>query len=210
MKIVAALTDPAHASLAEQQGADIIELRFDLMETDPAEAVRQCRSLSSLPIIATFRSEREGGRYFGSGDEWEDRIRPLLPMVDFVDVEQGFARNAACVKEAGKKIIASHHAPMMMPLHVLFVLERELRSYGDIVKIIVTPRDKNDIIELLAFTSEVKLPLCTGVMGSTFRFARAVLPLFGSELVYCHVGSTTAEGQYSVEEFVRLRKMLVG
>ena len=210
MKIVAALTDPANASLAEQQGADFIELRFDLMETDPAEAVRQCRNLSSLPIIATFRSAQEGGRYFGTAEEWEDRIRPLLPLVDFVDVEQGFARNAVCVKEAGKKIIASHHAPIMMPLHVLFVLERELRSYGDIVKIIVTPRSESDIIELIAFTNEIKLPICTGVMGSTFRFARAVLPLFGSELVYCHVGSATAEGQYSVEEFVRLRKMLVG
>jgi len=210
MKIVAALTDPACASLAEQQGADIIELRLDLMETDPAEAVQQCRKLSSLPVIATFRSAQEGGRYFGNGDEWEKKIRPILPLVDFVDVEQGFSRNAGCVKEAGKKIIASHHAPIMMPLHVLFVLERELRMYGDIVKIIVTPQNENDIIELLAFTHEIKLPICTGVMGSRFRFARAVLPLFGSELVYCHAGAATAEGQYSVEEFVQLKKMLLG
>jgi 3-dehydroquinate dehydratase-1 len=209
MKIVAALTDPADASLAKTQGADMIELRFDLMETDPAEAVRQCRSISSLPIIATFRSAQEGGRYFGNGEEWEKKIRPLLPFVDYVDVEQQFMRNAACVKEAGKKIIASHHAPMMMPLPVLFVLERELRMYGDIVKIIVTPQNENDIIELIAFTHEIKLPLCTGVMGSKYRFARAVLPLFGSELVYCHVGTTTAEGQYSVEEFVQLKKMLM-
>ncbi len=210
MKIVAALTDPADASLAQQQGADILELRLDLMEIDPARAVQQCRSLSSLPVIATFRSAQEGGRYFGNGDEWEQKIRPLLPLVDFVDVEQQFRRNAACIKEAGKKIIASHHAPIMMPLPVLFVLERELRAFGDIVKIIMTPQNENDIIELLAFTHEIKLPLCTGVMGSRFRFARAVLPLFGSELVYCHVGKTTAEGQYSVEEFVQLKKLLLG
>jgi 3-dehydroquinate dehydratase I len=210
MKIVAALTDPADASLAVRQGADIIELRFDLMETDPVEAVRQCRSHSSLPIIATFRSAREGGRFFGNGDEWEAKIKPLLPLVDYVDVEQQFVRNAVCVKEAGKMIIASHHAPIMMPLPVLFVLERELRSYGDIVKIIVTPQNENDIIELIAFTHEIKRPVCTGVMGSRFRFARAVLPLFGSELVYCHVGKTTAEGQYSVEEFVQLKKLLSG
>jgi 3-dehydroquinate dehydratase I len=210
MKIVAALTDPADASLAVRQGADIIELRLDLMETDPVEAVRQCRSLSSLPIIATFRSAREGGRFFGNSDEWEAKIKPLLPLVDYVDVEQQFARNAVCAKEAGIKIIASHHAPIMMPLPVLFVLERELRAYGDIVKIIMTPQNENDIIELIAFTNEIKRPVCTGVMGSRFRFARAVLPLFGSELVYCHVGKTTAEGQYSVEEFVQLRAMLVG
>ncbi|WP_321508500.1 type I 3-dehydroquinate dehydratase [uncultured Methanoregula sp.] len=210
MKIVAALTDPADAALAEKEGADMIELRLDLMEIDPVAAVQQCRKLSQLPIIATFRSAQEGGRYFGDGDEWEKKILPVLPLVDYVDVEQRFARNAACVKLAGKKIIASHHAPIMMPLPVLFVLERELRAFGDIVKIIMTPQNENDIIELLAFTHEIKLPICTGVMGSRFRFARAVLPLFGSELVYCHVGKTTAEGQYSVGEFVQLKKMLLG
>jgi len=209
MKIVAALTDPKDASLAASEGADMIELRLDLMETDPKKAVQQCRKLSSLPIIATFRSAREGGQYFGDGDEWEKKIRPILPLVDYVDVEQSFMRNAGCVKAAKKKIIASHHAPIMMPLPVLFVLERELRAYGDIVKIIMTPQDENDIIELIAFTHEVKLPICTGVMGSRFRFARAVLPLFGSELVYCHLGKTTAEGQFSVAEFVQLKKLLM-
>jgi 3-dehydroquinate dehydratase-1 len=210
MKIIAALTDPADAALAQQQGADMIELRLDLMETGPEEAVQQCRKLSHLPVIATFRSAQEGGRYFGNGDEWEKKIRSILPLVDYVDVEQQFMRNAACVKEAGKKIIASHHAPIMMSLPVLFVLERELRAYGDIVKIIVTPQNENDIIELIAFTHEIKMPLCTGVMGNRFRFARAVLPLFGSELVYCHVGKTTAEGQYSVAEFRQLVKLLNG
>nr|WP_319375507.1 type I 3-dehydroquinate dehydratase [uncultured Methanoregula sp.] len=210
MKIIAALTDPADASLAQQQGADMIELRLDLVETGPEEAVQQCRKHSNLPVIATFRSAQEGGRYFGNGDEWEKKIRSVLPLVEYVDVEQQFMRNAACVKEAGKKIIASHHAPIMMPLPVLFVLERELRAYGDIVKIIVTPQNENDIIELIAFTHEIKMPICTGVMGSKFRFARAVLPLFGSEFVYCHVGKTTAEGQYSVEEFRQLVKLLNG
>jgi 3-dehydroquinate dehydratase-1 len=208
MKIVAALTDPADAVLAAEQGADLIELRFDLIVTDPLAAVQQCKKLAKIPVIATFRSAQEGGQYFGSPEEWEQKIRPVLPFVEYVDVEQQFMRNAACVREAGKKIIASHHAPIMMPLPVLFVLERELRAYGDIVKIIVTPQNENDIIELIAFTHEIKMPLCTGVMGSRFRFARAVLPLFGSELVYCHVGKTTAEGQYSVEEFRQLQKLL--
>jgi 3-dehydroquinate dehydratase-1 len=209
MKIVAALTDPLQASRAEKQGADMIELRFDLMEGSPLKLVQQCKKASSLPVIATLRSGKEGGRFFGTGEEWEKKIRPLLSLVDYVDVEHQYVKNAVCVKEAGTKIIASHHAPVMMPLHVLFVLERELRAYGDIVKIIVTPSNAEDIIELIAFTHAVKQPICCGVMGSAFRYARAVLPLFGSELVYCHMGETTAEGQYSVEEFVQLKKLLL-
>jgi 3-dehydroquinate dehydratase-1 len=96
----------------------------------------------------------------------------------------------------------------MLPLHILFVLEQELRSYGDIPKIIVTPTNEDDLIDLIAFTRAAKKPICTGVMGAQFRYARAILPLFGSAFVYCHTGVPTAEGQYSVEEFVTLAKML--
>jgi 3-dehydroquinate dehydratase-1 len=208
MKIVAALTDPSCASAAQEQGADIVELRFDLMEGDPLLLVRQCRKICSLPIIATFRSAQEGGRYFGDADEWLGKIRPVIPLVDYVDIEQRFSIHAAVVREAEKTIIASHHTSGMVPLHVLFALERELRMVGDIPKIIVTPANEDDIIDLISFTRAAKKPVCTGVMGTAFRYARAILPLFGSELVYCSAGEATAEGQYSVEEFCALMKLL--
>lgn len=208
MKIVAALTDPAHASRAQEQGADMIELRFDLIEGDPLSCVQTCKDVCSLPIIATLRSAQEGGQFFGDTGVWYEKIRPLIPLVDYVDIEQRFASCALQVKEAGKTIIASHHSGEMLPLHVLFVMERELRAYGDMVKIIVTPANAEDIIELIAFTHAVKGPVCTGVMGAQFRFARVILPFFGSELIYCHVGTATAAGQYSVQEFVRLMELM--
>lgn len=208
MQIVASLTDPSQAALAQEQGAGIIELRFDLMDGDPVGLVQQCQKTCNLPIIATIRSAREGGRYFGSPEEWAKKIEPVIPLVDYVDIEQQFAAHAAMVKQAGKKIIASHHSAQMMPLHVLFVLEQELRSYGDIPKIIVTPGNEDDLIDLVAFTRAAKKPICTGVMGASFRYARAVLPLFGSEFVYCHTGTPTADGQYSVKDYVILAKLL--
>jgi 3-dehydroquinate dehydratase-1 len=210
MKIIAALTDPLDASRAQEQGADIVELRFDMMAGDPVNLVQRCRENCSLPVIATIRSAQEGGQFFGDAGAWFERMRPVIPLVEFIDVEQGFASNAIRIKEAGKQIIASHHAGQMMPFHELFILERDLRTFGDIVKIIVTPRNEDDIIELIAFTHAIKKPICTGVMGEPFRYARAILPLFGSELVYCHTGNRTAEGQYSVQEFVSLVKLLTG
>jgi 3-dehydroquinate dehydratase-1 len=210
MKIVAALTDPAHASTAQEQGADIAELRFDLIAGDPVSIVQACRDACSMPIIATVRSAEEGGKFSGSAEEWFEKIRAVIPLVDYVDVEQRFSPCTTKVKQAGKMIIASHHAGKMIPLHDLFLLERDLRVYGDIVKIIVTPLEENDIINLIAFTHAIKKPLCTGVMGTRFRYARAILPLFGSHLVYCHAGTETAEGQYSVDEFVRLMALLKG
>ena len=152
--------------------------------------VRQCKKVCPLPVIATLRSAQEGGRYFGSPEEWAQKIAPVIPLVDYVDVEQQFAREAGPVTAAGRAIIASHHEAQMMPLHVLFVLEQELRAYGDIPKIIVTPGNEDDLIDLIAFTRAAKKPVCTGVMGTSFRYARVILPLFGSEFVYCHTGGT--------------------
>ncbi|OPY38505.1 MAG: 3-dehydroquinate dehydratase [Methanoregula sp. PtaU1.Bin051] len=208
MHVVAALTDPADAALGEEQGADMAELRLDLTGGDFVRQVEQCRKNCSLPIIATLRSVDEGGRFSGSADEWAAAIAPVIPLVDYVDVEQRFARHAVLVRAAGKKIIASHHAGRMVPLSALFAMERELRAFGDIPKIIVTPATQDDVVELIAFTSAATKPVCTGVMGSEFRYARAILPLFGSELVYCSVGTPTAEGQYAVAEFKALQKML--
>ena len=208
MKIVAALTDPAHAARAQEQGADIVELRFDLIEGDPADLVQTCKEVCSLPVIATIRSAQEGGQFFGNAGEWFERIRPVIPLVEYIDVEERFASIAPQIKEAGKTIISSHHEARMLPLHELCRLERDLRAFGDIVKIVVTPCDEEDIIELIAFTHAIKKPLCTSVMGSRFRYARAILPLFGSELVYCHTGNHTAEGQYSVQEFISLITLL--
>jgi len=208
MKIVAALTDPALASLAQEQGADMVELRFDLIEGDPVSSVNICKKECSLPVIATIRSAQEGGQFFGDTVSWYEKIRPLIPLVDVVDIEQQFEPYASLVKEEGKTIIASHHYGDMMMLPELFDTERKLRAYGDIVKIIVTPKNQEDIIELIAFTHAIKKPLCTGVMGGQFRYARAILPLFGSDMVYCHVGTATAAGQYSVQEFVRLMEWL--
>jgi len=208
MKIVAALTDPAQASRAQELGADMIELRFDLMEGDPLACVRICKDASSLPVIGTIRSAPEGGQFFGDAAAWFGKIAPIIPLVSYIDVEQRFSSCAPLIKKAGTAVIASYHSGTMPTLPELFTRERDLRKYGDIVKIIVTPENEVDVLELIAFTHAVKKPVCTGVMGARFRFARAMLPLFGSLLVYCHTGTRTAEGQYSVQEFISLMALL--
>jgi len=208
MKLVAALTDPADAAHAREKGADLVEMRFDLMGGEPEDRAKEVSALCPLPRIATLRSVQEGGRYSGDPDEWFRKLAPVLPSVDYVDVEQRFSRHADKVKKAGKKVIASCHTDVMPDLYGLYDLERTLRTYGDVVKIIVTPQNEDDLIELISFTHTIRLPVCTGVMGPRFRYARAILPLFGSGLVYCSVGTPTSEGQYSLEEFVRLKNIL--
>lgn len=200
MKIVASLTDPGHAAVAAEAGADLIELRLDLVGGDPVKGIQECKKRSGLPVIATLRSAEEGGKYYGNVDEWFRVIRPLIPFVDYIDVEQRFSSHADAFRAQDVTIIASCHMTGMPSLFELFGLERELQVYGDIPKIVVTPRHHEDIIEMISFTYAAKKPVCTGVMGTGFRYARLILPLFGSEFAYCHVGTPTAEGQYSVAE----------
>jgi 3-dehydroquinate dehydratase-1 len=208
MKIVAALTDPTHAAKAKKQGADVVELRIDLYEGDLLRIVKKAKAACGLPVILTLRSAQEGGQFFGTPEEWMAKAQPLLPYADYVDVERQFAGHVPALRDAGKQVIASHHSGTMVPLYILFVMERELRTYGDIPKIVITPGSDADVLELLSFTQAAHKPICTGVMGAQFRKARAMLPLFGSEFVYCHTGIPTAAGQYSVEEFVQLKKIL--
>lgn len=200
MKIIASITGVEQAPAAERQGADLIELRFDLIEGDPVAQVKRCKKLTNLPMIATLRSADEGGRYSGNADEWLDRIKPTLPFVDYIDIEQKYSAHAASIRSQEKTVIASYHTNEMPTLFALFGLERELRVYGDIVKIVVAPKSEDDVIELISFTNAARKPLCTSIMGGRFRFVRLILPLFGSEYVYCHAGVPTAEGQYSVQE----------
>jgi 3-dehydroquinate dehydratase-1 len=210
MKIIASLSDVQLAPLAQRQGAEILEIRLDLVEGNPTTQIQRCRQLSPLPVIATLRSGHEGGAFFGDPDGWFRGVAPVVPFADYIDIELRYSEFAARIRQAGKKIVASAHLADMPDLPTLFSLERELRAYGDMVKIIVTPGSEDDLIDLISFTRAIKKPISTGVMGEKFRYARAMLPFFGSEFVYCHMGTAVAAGQYSVEEFKTLMGFLAG
>ncbi|WAC04177.1 MAG: type I 3-dehydroquinate dehydratase [Methanoregula sp.] len=206
MKIVASLTDPCQIPAAA--GADLIEIRLDLCEGDVLKRVRECREQARLPVIATLRSAEEGGRFKGDSGDWIRVIRPVLPHVDYVDIEQRFSTHADVVRAKDVAVIASYHTKDMPSLFELFGRERELRAYGDIPKVVATPRNEEDIIEMISFTHAARKPVITGVMGEGFRYARLILPLFGSEFIYCHAGAPTADGQYSVAEAKEAMKLL--
>jgi len=187
---------------------DMVEVRLDLGGQGILEAVQPVREAARIPVIATLRSHAEGGQFTGDEKEWIRVMRPLLPLADWVDVEIRFRRHATEIRKAGKRIIASCHLASMPDLQQLKELERDLRSYGDLPKIVVTPKDGRDLLTLLSYTLVAEKPVCTGVSGERFRYARALLPLFGSELAYVHAGMPTAAGQYHIGEFRELWDLL--
>ena len=188
--------------------ADLIEIRLDLLDDRDAPAVQGSLSDAPVPLILTQRSTGEGGKFSGSVPGWQESLGPWLEHACFVDCERRYREAAGSLRDAGARIIASVHQSGMPSLQELGRLEADLRAFGEIPKIVVTPKSLEDVLDLLAFTKDAEKPVATGVMGRRYRFVRALLPLFGSELVYCHAGEPTAEGQYGVGEIKILMELL--
>jgi 3-dehydroquinate dehydratase-1 len=210
MRIVATVVSAREAASAAALSPDLLEARLDLMEADPARELPSIRSAFGGPVILTLRSAAEGGRFAGSMAEWWEILRPLLRFGDLVDVELPFASFVPRIRGEGKGIIASRHSDRMPSMEELQHTEGELRRYGDIPKIVVRPGSEADLLELLGFTLGARRPVCTGVLGEEFRFARAILPFFGSELAYTHAGTQAAPGQFSLADFKKIQALLAG
>ncbi|HOT93654.1 MAG TPA: type I 3-dehydroquinate dehydratase [Methanoregulaceae archaeon] len=208
MDLVAPVTGLDEFAAVVGAGPDLVELRLDLVsrEDHPALAAA-CREVS-VPLIATVRSVGEGGGFAGDTDDCARVLAPFLPLARYVDLERRFRSLAPSCREAGCRVIASVHLETMLPLPELFGLARDLRSWGDLPKIVLAPSSDDDLLDLLSFTHAVEKPVCTSIMGTAFRHGRALLPLFGSSFAYCSVGRPSSPGQYTLAEMRTLATLL--
>ncbi|MDH7592909.1 MAG: type I 3-dehydroquinate dehydratase [Methanomicrobiales archaeon] len=200
MKIAASVFTIEGMRRAEELKADMIEFRLDLAQEDTCE-IKMAMEKATVPTILTLRSVHEGGVFRGGGEAWFDRIEPFLGTTTYVDTEMRFKAFSDRIRASGASIIASIHMDRVLHMDELKSLESALRSYGDLPKIVVAVSTHEDLLELLAFTLRAEKPVCTGTCGQAFAYSRFLLPLFGSEIVYCHAGTPTAEGQYHLKEF---------
>ncbi len=208
MDLVAPVTGLDELGTVVGAGPDLVELRLDLVaREDHAALAAACRNLS-LPLIATVRSIDEGGEFAGDVEECAGLLVPFLPLVQYVDLERRFRGLAPACREAGCGVIASVHLGTMLSLPELFGLERELRTYGDLPKLVLAPSSDDDLLDLLSFTQAATKPVCTSIMGTTYRHGRALLPLFGSALAYCSAGRPSSPGQYTLAEMRTLMALL--
>ena len=208
MKFVVSVEDVGVIDEVVEYNPTFIEIRLDRMEGDLPDQVRAIREKTTIPLIATLRSRDEGGRFVGDAALWARIIGPIARYVDLVDVEARYRDHAPFIKGEGVQILASLHTTEMPTLPELGKIEELLRSYGDIPKIVVKPRTRDDLLDLVTFTHRAQKPICTSIMGAEFRYARPILPLFGSEFVFCHAGTPTAEGQYHIREMRQLANLL--
>lgn len=209
MKYIISINDLSHFDSAAAEDPWAIELRLDLMESCTPTDLLAIRSRWKGLLLLTIRSIEEGGRFAGDEVEWKRRIESVISYADMVDIERQFSCHADWVRTQQKTIIASYHTEEMPESDQLSICEKDLRSYGDIPKIVVSPKKNDDAVTLLGYTIGAEKPICISIMGSGYAWLRPVLLIMGSVCAYCHAGNATAAGQYHIREMREVIRLLL-
>jgi 3-dehydroquinate dehydratase-1 len=202
--VVAALSRDAasKAKKAEKLGADLVEVRLDLVSGDPLQVMREVREATRLPLIATNRMRQEGGQFDSGEGERIDILCEAAQWADLVDVELRAGGRDRVIEEVNKPVILSYHDFGGMPslVGLRSIRDKMFEAGSDIAKIAVTPKSLKDALDLLHFLLETEEPMCLIGMGETCRHLRVVAPIYGSVVTYGYIGEETAPGQMSVDE----------
>lgn len=202
--------DSAHR--AKKLGADILEIRIDLIDVDALQLLSEVKK-SGLPVIITNRMKQEGGAWTGS--EY-DRIRTLislLPLADAVDIELNAENRDSVVEKAkktGKTVIISTHDFKTTPDFdvMMGIFAGSFDAGADIAKLSVMPGSFEDVLRLLDVTLHAKGAVCTIAMGEIGRHSRVIAPVYGSVLTYGYIDRPVAPGQLRVDELKYILKLL--
>ncbi|VVB92335.1 3-dehydroquinate dehydratase [uncultured archaeon] len=200
------------ASKAKKLGADLIELRIDLLDMDARTAILELKKLD-LPVIITNRMKQEGGAWEGSEDERIRILLSLLPLADAIDIELCAQKRDDVVKKAkteGKTVIISTHDFQNTPEVDIMagIINESFEAGADIAKLAVTPNTLLDVLHLLEVTLRSSGKVCTIAMGNIGRHSRVVAPIYGSVMTYGYVDKPTAPGQLRVDELKSILTIL--
>jgi 3-dehydroquinate dehydratase-1 len=212
---------------AAKMGADILELRLDLLAIrDPEKAeelIGKIKFETGLPVLITNRSSIEGGKWEGNEAERIRLLTDLLPLKDgpeAIDIElsadkEERDRAVKMAKVHGKTVIISFHDFLKTPSieEMETILEAAFLAGADIAKIAVMPHSRRNVLDLLGLAldaAEAGRAVCTISMGNTGKHTRVIAPFYGSVLTYASVEDTisAAPGQLPVNEVKKIMELL--
>lgn len=210
----------AEAAAVVAKKPEVIEWRVDYFEsigdaTAVLETARLLRAaVGDMPIIFTRRSIKEGGEPIAIDDEGVVRLYDAVSasdLVDFLDFEMGndpeqVRRVCESAHEHGTRLILSYHnfgyTPGREFLEQRF-FEAE-RLGADVAKVAVMPRDRMDVLTLLAATARAearaRIPLISMSMGPLGSVTRMIGGVFGSSLSFAVGEASSAPGQIPIAD----------
>jgi 3-dehydroquinate dehydratase I len=212
----------AEAKTVVAQKPDIIEWRVDYFEAigDTVAVIETARALralaGALPIIFTRRSVKAGGERTPIGDDQVVDLYAAVSasrLVDFIDFEIGNdPEHVRRVRESTQaneiRLILSYHNFSYTP-GLEYLVQRFLeaeRLGADVAMVAVMPRDRMDVLTLLAATTQAdakaRIPLISMSMGPLGSVTRMIGGLFGSVLSFAVGESASAPGQIPIGDLV--------
>ena len=218
----------AEAAIVIAKGCDLIEWRVDFFEGigDTAAALDVAKDLRAaagdMPIIFTRRSVNEGGEPISIDDADVVRLYEAVcasQLIDFVDFEMGndadlVRQVIATAHQHETRVILSYHNFSETPSQAFMVqrfMEAE-RLGGDMAKIAVMPRDRNDVLALLAATAlaeeTAQIPLISMSMGALGAVTRMIGGEFGSALSFAVGEGSSAPGQLPIADLSQIAEII--
>ncbi len=178
--------------------------------------------MGELPIIFTRRSTKEGGEPIPIGDDAVVRLYAAIAesrLVDLLDFEMSNdpdhlrqVRESTHAHEC--RLILSYHNFGYTP-GLEFLVQRFLeaeRLGADVAKVAVMPRDRGDVLTLLAATAEADakggIPLISMSMGPLGSLTRMIGGAFGSSLSFAVGDTASAPGQIPIADLVAVYDIL--
>jgi 3-dehydroquinate dehydratase-1 len=219
-RVIAPFTDKTpHDAIytARDYGIDLLEARIDQFESyEPSYVVDRIATLrAEIPIVATIRSQKEGGRWTGSEDARVSLFSALIPEVDAIDIELSAAEIAADVVKMAKKnaitpIVSFHDFKTTPSFETLSRIVEQAKALGaEIVKVATTPLSILDMQALARLTiAKAADNIVVIGMGSEGLKTRLLFPALGSLMTYAFIDTPTAPGQLSVRDTFEYLKII--
>jgi 3-dehydroquinate dehydratase I len=218
----------AEAASVLQQKPDIIEWRVDFFaavgDTEAVLATGRAlrETIGKRPIIFTCRAERGGGEKIalGAADVVELYAAAAASrLIDFIDFEvdndpDQIRRVRECTRQNEIRLILSYHNMSYTPglEHLVDRFLEAERLGADVAMVQVMPRDRADVLRLLAATAEAddntRIPLISMSLGPLGSVSRMVGGLFGSWLSFAVGESASAPGQIPIGDLVTIHDIL--
>lgn len=207
---------------------DMVEWRVDYFEHsfefDKIEEIliKLREILLNIPILFTFRTDKEGGMKKIDIAKYELINRYVLDnkLIDIIDLEL-FVGNEV-VKSLVKlahdnniKVLISNHDFEKTPNcdEIISRLKKMDDLGGDILKIAVMPKNKLDVLELMKATtiiqdSNVDKPIVSISMSNLGIISRFCGEIFGSALTFGSMKEISAPGQINLEDLNNIIKTI--
>lgn len=216
--------------LLKEISFDVVEWRMDHHEEvekidKMIQTVTMIREyLGEVPLLATFRTKKEGGERQVGEDYYVDLNKAMIVSgnIDLIDVElfTGDTLVKEIVREAhqrGIKVVMSNHdfekTPKQEEMIKRLCKMQDLEA--DLPKIAVMPQCAEDVLTLLSATNEMIMqyaerPIITMAMGKLGLISRLAGGIFGSALTFGAAQTASAPGQIAASELRHILEVIHG